>query len=451
MQPSPKRDDFKSPPTPLQLNVPDANRSSIEPPRREPKPLPEINPDDFELPRSRRTANNPPPEDKDLHFFRAAQRSYGQKRPPQRRERPIPSLQERERGPRFDRSPQGHRLGRGARARQHRRPRYRLNPEFKRKLTLGMFGVMVFAAVAFFVANLVRHNALAVYLDDAFIGYIAMNRELEASAIQYYAEAHHSGHVGGAGVIVDQEVIIRPARASSREILGRAELMTQLSSNFTYQIEILAVYVNGRYEVSLRTHTCVDDLANRLRGHWATENTVYQEFVENWEIRPKVIDPEEAELLSPQEAFSILDRTVSAVEPYVVQDGENLSVIALRFATTVNRIAVDNNIPTDRIIRPGDVLQIATRRPLLSVRTIDEFTSNEEIPMETIINENPNQPSAMYNVVTQGRDGEKQVTRRVYRINGVEYHTEIERYLVLRPAITHVVEVGTGEAAIIRR
>jgi len=226
--------------------------------------------------------------------------------------------------------------------------------------------------------------------------------------------------------------------------VGHSDMMGLLIRQFTYQIAAIAIYVRGEPMALLRTMSDLQHVEYLLQERWFNEYTVGAEFVEGWETQIVYVHSEE-EFDTAENAYWRLDTTKLQIYTHTVSDGENLSVIAVRFGTTVNNIMRDNNL-TSPNIRPGDRLQILTYLPLLSVRTFDEIAHMEliEMPVEEI--PTPELPLAFTNVIQEGQAGQQQVITRITRESGIERSRETLDAEVLVPPITHRVEVGTGAA-----
>jgi len=278
-----------------------------------------------------------------------------------------------------------------------------------------------------------------------------MNADLDSQIVHDQAVAHLESSLGGTSVIVDQRVTIESARARQADILQRAELNRLLANGFTYQVLAMAIFVDGNFEALVRTEACAQEVQEIKQEPFITSNTISVEFLVDFDVFPEVVNLEEEDILDPHAVVTRLDRPVNTLHAYTIQSGDFLGAIALRFNTTPERIAANNNMTTSAILQPGNVLQIETQRPLLSVRTVDETLTTEPIPMQVEVRQNPDLPESQRNVIQEGQDGEQQIARRITRIDGVQVNDEILQDQIIRAAVTHIVEEGTGQAVIERR
>ncbi|MCL1862632.1 MAG: G5 domain-containing protein [Defluviitaleaceae bacterium] len=441
---------MKKPPSPINLNAPEVPQD-YEPRRRERFELPEIDDVPIGIPRGK-GRDDDYDSGRGLGVFKAAQKSYASKKMPPPPPPMRPGDMQRRRPPQMDRTPI-----RGARkpspnnkpSPMQRISSFRINPLIFSIIGWGALAVVAVIISVWFVSGLLVDNALAVYLDDELIGFIAVPQGEELTSEEFHNRAVLSLQAarGGLRVQVDQRVTIESARASGSARMGHTDMMGLLSRRFTYQIAAVAIYVRGERKAILRTISDLQHVEYLLQERWFNEYTVRAEFVEGWETQMLYVPQDYDGFDSPEQAYWRLDVNKRQIYVHTVEDGENLSVIAVRFGTTVNNIMRDNNL-TSPNIRPGEQFQILTYLPLLAVRTFDEVTHREllEMPVEEI--PTPNLPLAFTNVVQEGQAGQQEVTTRIIRESGIERSRETLEAVVVVPPIVHRVEVGTGAASV---
>jgi uncharacterized protein YabE (DUF348 family) len=97
-------------------------------------------------------------------------------------------------------------------------------------------------------------------------------------------------------------------------------------------------------------------------------------------------------------------------------------------------------------LKIGQVINLETTKPYLSVRTADEVTRTEVIPMQTEVRDNPSQAKSYRRTIQEGRDGKEEITVRITRVNGLLEKPEEEvRRVTVEQAVTRIVEEGTQE------
>ena len=407
-------------PAPVDLSPP----KQATAPRRKLASLPEVQ------------TGNAARRNKDSH--RAEQRIAGPRRTPPRQQSNLPKSGG---AGRHTASP---RLGKGAYARQpRRRPGFKLSPSVKR-----VFGYIAgIAVVGVLVVMVGLHvfggNAIAVYLGDVQMGYMQLSRETTSESFHMDVIAHIEARAV-TQVIVTENVTIRPARfVASRNISGRQDMINRIGMLMSYQIVARAIYVNGNFEVLVRGDNCIAEIERLIKEPWINDNTIDSSFAAEWHIESRIVDHNYEGIRTPLQAISSLDRIVEADYLYTIQGGDNLGIISMRFNTTPDRIALRNGISTHDVIHPGNSLIVPVRRPLLAVVTVDQISETVEIPMPIYTRQNDEMPISTTMVVQEGSSGQKQISRQITFINGVQSNEVELEAVIIREPVEHIIDEGT--------
>ena len=442
---NPDQEGLKKLPKPIQLNLPNSR----------PKPIRRLHEPDTvnqSLSDNKQSNQKPPPSreakgrdsSSGKRYFDSAQKAYGQRRP-----RP-PKIAATPKRRWWQHTPTGPILGQGDRLYTPPLPKEpRLSLKARRILRLWPLGLIGIAFVVMALINIFSYNAWAVYLDGEFLGHMPINREVEPESIHLDAVQQLQDFLG-ADVIVNEEAVVRTARAGRRELYATPDMVRRISQSFTYQIMASVIYLDGERVAVLRNGAEAEHVADEIMRRFFNDYTLPgSSFEEDWQVRRIAVEMEMDDMDSPDEVIQLLERPIRDIHNHVIRDGDTQGAIAVEFNTTVNMIGYLNDISSDAILRVGNILQVEITRPRLTVRTVDEVTFIEFIPKEEEIIENPYKLVSLYEVLVAGRDGEVEVRQRITRLNGVQVGApeEISRR-ELSPAVTRVVEIGTMETAI---
>ena len=455
----PDPEGLKPLPKPIQLNLPsqrskplrrlhepdpDHTQSADAPKRDTPKhDVPKRDTPKHNAPKQENKPTHPPPiqtRPTGKRYFMSAQKAYGQRRP--RQPKPLKPMRPSKR-----QDTTGPRLGQGDRLFTPPTPKKQMLPlRVKRVLKFWSVAVIFIALFVFGLINLFGNNAWAVYLGDNFLGYMPINREVEPISVHHDAVSHLAGFVG-AEVEVNEVATVRMARARRRELYTASDMTIKISRNFTYQIFAAGIYIDGERVAVMRNASDAEHVAAELKRPFITGYNITAAFEEDWQVRRIMADIYDMD--SPDDVIQLLERPFRDVRPHIIRSGDTQGGLAIEFNTTIERIGYLNNISADVILRVGETLLLEVTRPRLTVRTIDEFSDIEEIPMEIETLENSEKHISLTTVIAEGRNGEQEVVKRITRINGVQVgDVEIVSSRVLREAETRIVEVGTSETSI---
>ena len=291
-------------------------------------------------------------------------------------------------------------------------------------------------------------NALSIYMGDYHFAYIAFSQEMNEALLMDEALNRLQSREN-AQVLVNERISLTAVNTAQRNILPYNEAVERLAASLTFRIVGTAIMLNGEEMGVLRSQTEAMDLVSRLKSPFMTaspENYYSVEFIEDLQLTSSAVD--ESELSSIEALLSLLDNRMIVMEEYTVQSGDTLGAIALRHNTTLAQLSEDNpGFSPATILRVGDRLSIRTTRPYLSVRTIEQVTRSEIIPVDLEYLENPGEPSGFSQVIPgrEGAEGERELIIHITRVNAIQ--TEPERVVnsqVIREMEPRVIEVGTG-------
>ena len=323
----------------------------------------------------------------------------------------------------------------------------------RRILTLGAALILVVSLISLLGRFVTGENSMAIYLGEEHFGYISYTEELNEAAFRAEVIGRMEAREN-ARLQVDEFITLRPASGSSRDVLPLNEAIEQLAATLSFQIIGTAIEVNGNRMGVLRTESEAEEVIWRLQSPFlqgSADEYYLIEFVEDLRLVSATV-PEDA-LSAVQQLMHQLDVRTVIEDTYIVQAGDNLGGIALRHNITLTQLFNDNpDFNANSILRVGDVLQIQSYRPLLSVRTVKVETRTTSIPIITETLENPGEVNTFSQVIQAGVEGEQETVVHIIRVNGVQ--TEPEQIMstrVIREMEEEIVEVGTMDVSIDRR
>ena len=274
------------------------------------------------------------------------------------------------------------------------------------------------------------------------------------------------------GVVADQSVVdhaIQTVEAQGTRILGydyqvdtedidyqftltlKSELTDEkVIRNYFYaqlnevtdQLRAYEVLVDGQAMGVVKDQDMLEEMLDRLKANYTTENTVEASFQENVQVNyVYAVD----DLNTIEELETALTANSTGETTYTVQKGDTFNAIAYSNDMSVSDLkALNPGIDINRLMI-GDILNVKELIPVLSVQTLDHetYTQPIECPVETV------EDSSMYKgdskIVTQGEEGEALVEADVTYVNGYERERTVTSTTTLREPTTTVKAVGTKE------
>ena len=202
------------------------------------------------------------------------------------------------------------------------------------------------------------------------------------------------------------------------------------------------VVVDGQVIGSVKDEETLNELLDHIKAQYTTENTVSAQFADVLTIEPVY---ETENLMTIREMEAALQANQGGSTTYTVEAGDTFSGIAYANDMSLSDLqALNPGMDINRLM-VGDILNVKELTPILSVETVEEQTYTQAIacPVEEV------EDSSMYigdtAVITQGVEGEEQVSATVTYLNGQETERVIHSTTTLREPTTTVMAVGTKE------
>lgn len=172
------------------------------------------------------------------------------------------------------------------------------------------------------------------------------------------------------------------------------------------------------------------------------ESEVQQvQFVQQVETKMKDIEP--SQLVDPDELLAKLETGDVQPTKYVVEKGDSISLIAKNFNISRQVIYENNAWIVDDKLKIGQVLDLTVLQPTLSVQTVEKVVENQEIQYETDYVLDDNLRAGIVQTISPGKNGLKNVTFLVTKINGKWMEEEMLDELILQQPVTATARKGT--------
>ena len=285
-------------------------------------------------------------------------------------------------------------------------------------------------------------TSYAVTIDGEMVGVVA-NQDIITNAIRTVEE--DGSQLLGSDYQVDSQIDCQFTLSLKSALSDQAALEHHLYSRLDEVSNSLRVYqvsVNGTTMGVVEDLNSLNTMLYNIRNQYRTSDTVASTFVETVDIDP-VYHAEE--LISVSELQEKLEANTTGETTYTVQKGDTFNGIAYANDMSLSDLmALNPDFSINRLMI-GDVLKVKEEIPMLSVKTTDQvvYTEAIECPVETV------EDASMYKgnskILTQGVEGEAEVTALITYVNGVEKERQVTSSTTLREPTTTVKAVGTKE------
>ncbi len=273
-------------------------------------------------------------------------------------------------------------------------------------------------------------------------GLIAFDKKLTAEELTKNAINKLAAEVKSK-VEVKETVEIKPVHTSKKQIVEVEHMLTEIYKSFTYTVEVAIITVDGDEMAVLKNAEDAEAVQNRLKDEFRNDDPTIIDatFVEDVKVVNKFVEP--SEIISVDAAYAKLNVKKETEQTYVVKSGDKLWLISAEFGVPLQSIYDWNPGITDNL-KIGQEIKLYVKKPLLSVKTLQEYKYKEVEPKLVETRYNNQKAKSEKTVIKAGKDGEREVTAHIVRINGIETG---ERLIIdtvsITQAETEIIEVGT--------
>lgn len=313
-----------------------------------------------------------------------------------------------------------------------------------------VIGVVLYLTVALSLYALFAGNACAVKANGEVIA-IAADESTAKKALAEVVELKTSE--AGTTVNYIEEISyyggIR-VKDKAEDILDFEELKVRLNSALTFKAQGAAILVNGEEKVLLKDRQEAETLLGWLKSVYPIEPSDQLDFKEDVEIADAQTDIGGTIAFETAKKMVLLGTT--KIVEYVVKDGDNLWDISRAVHIDQDQIIFTNPGMDPENLSIDQVLYLSKEAPLITVVAVREVTLDEKIPYPVNVKYDDGLLLGEKVIISEGVPGERTVTYRITRENGLETGREVLNQIVrsepkteevVRGAITMVASRGS--------
>lgn len=154
------------------------------------------------------------------------------------------------------------------------------------------------------------------------------------------------------------------------------------------------------------------------------------------------IKPEQ--LADPEELFLKLTEGEPNPRKYTVKEGDCIGCIASKLNISEELIYKNNTWIKDDSLKIGDVLDLSeSEPPILNVNSVEQVTEIEDIEPPIEYKKSDSMKLGQQKVLSEGKEGQQQVTYRLVKRNGSLIEEEIITKKLIKAAVPTVILKGT--------
>lgn len=252
-----------------------------------------------------------------------------------------------------------------------------------------------------------------------------------------------------AQIYIDREDDITFKRVLSvdRTIDDTEQVLKRLTYMKNMNAKAYAIYIDGKRAVILDSEESAKKALEDVKSTYTTASTgvEYEKVSFKEEVAIKQIDTKLGYIQSLEEAMQKLMTGAVFQEVHVVVSGDTLSGIAKTYGMTISELREANPTITPERLSIGQEIVLTKPAPMVTVKTVEVATYIDKIPYETEYEDTKSLYKGEKQTKVEGVDGEKEITARITRENGIAVATKELKSKVLSEPTTEIILKGTKE------
>lgn len=297
-----------------------------------------------------------------------------------------------------------------------------------------MLGAALYLLVALTAYAVFGSNACAVVIDGRVVA-VAADEKSARGTLGELIELKSAQ--AGIPVVAGEKVAYRGVRAEPGERLEGEALKEKLSQTVAFKARAAVIMINGEPKVFLKQVEDAEKVLDWLKALYPVQDGDQLEFKEKVEIGTAYAAVES--ILDLETAKKMVLLGSNKAQQYTVKEGDTLWDIARAIKYDMDQIILKNPGLDPDNLSVGQVLDLSREAPLITVVATRQVTVEEEIPYPVEVKNDDSLLPGERLVIRKGEPGERIVTYRIVRENGLETGREILEQKVLREASAEVV------------
>lgn len=322
-------------------------------------------------------------------------------------------------------------------------PRRNMPAKNRRLLTL-IIGIL---AVVLLLLVLFRQNGKEVFIGETSMG-IVKDKSITPDALTETLIAQLRQEVG-ANIQINETIDVKPVHISKsreKDVCKMEYLIPSMRQKVTYLVEAAAITVDGKEVVIVENQEEANAVFETLQSEYIPKDTsrnVVAGFKENVQVVLKYVDP--SVIVAKENAVQTLKSGTKVQKTYTVQPGDALYKIAALFEMTQDELKSMNadTIPSNGNLQVGWVLNVMAEEPMVSVKTEETVVLTEVQERQTVYQQDATKNKGYQKVTEAGKDGQKEITKKITRVNNEIISEEIVSEKTTVEPIDEIIVQGT--------
>ncbi len=205
-----------------------------------------------------------------------------------------------------------------------------------------------------------------------------------------------------------------------------------------------SIFANDKAIGFASTLTEANQILDELKKTYTVEGSKETWFVETVEIKPDRLDVVRFDgSRSLEEAVQQIARGTTEVKEHVIQDGENLWLVAKKYQVSMDTLISANPSIDPENVKINQKLSLVVPKPMISVACKEVKEYNDIIPFDVAYEESSGMYKGESTLKRAGVQGERFVKAEIILVNGKEVERNILEEKISKNPVGKIVVQGT--------
>ncbi len=303
--------------------------------------------------------------------------------------------------------------------------------------------VIVLLAVIVSIHIRVSRTGYSVFLNGTHIG-IVKNKTMAEEVLTGLGDE----------ILGEDETLILTAELRAEKIkldkqsdrvLDEAALREEFRRNIELRKKAITLCVDGNPVLSVMGMDRAERLLAKVKECYISGEQAADIYGVDIKERVDFLDNpvEPGDIMEPEDAYKFLINGTTESKVYTVSRGDSLWAISRDYDIPVEDLEKANPGIKPERLQIGQQLSMIVPKPFVTVVTEEIATLKESIPYPTKYRESSEFYKGESIVQTAGRYGQKEITARIIKENGIESERIVLEEKVLSDPVTKIIAVGT--------
>lgn len=305
-----------------------------------------------------------------------------------------------------------------------------------------LLAIFIILLVCILSALIFHKNAMAIMVDGKAAGYIKTTSVTE-DEMNSLVTAKLKEDVGN-DIQLNEKITLKPVNSLFKKVYSNPEtVITDVCKQVTFKQKATSIDIQKKSYVIVSNLEAAKEVTQTvLKNYKSTDGTTEPQFA--IQIGTSDVFVENSEVSSIEDAVAKLSETKAVTREYTVASGDTFASIAAKAGMTEAELLQANPSVTDKSkISLGQKLKVTFNERVVPIRTFKTTTEKVSIPYETERVANRNEDEDYWEETQEGVNGEKEVSKKIPYINGVQAGEPVTTEKVTKQPVTRRIEYGT--------